>query len=76
MTIRRSADGTINLEGMCPVDDAEPLLQMLLATPQAPIDWAQCRRLHTAVVQVLIAAGAVPTGRCGDDWTAQWWQNG
>jgi hypothetical protein len=74
MTVRRADNGTIFLEGACPVDDAEPLLQMLLAAPESPIDWTQCRKPHTAVVQILIAAGAVPVGPCGDGWLAQWWQ--
>ena len=39
MTVSRRSDGTIVLEGTCPVEDAEPLLQMLLATPAAPVDW-------------------------------------
>jgi hypothetical protein len=74
MTIRRGEDGTIFLEEVCPVEDAEPLLQMLLATPQSPIDWTQCLEPHTAVVQVLIAAGTIPPGPCGDGWIRQWWQ--
>lgn len=74
MTICRAADGTIVLDGACPVEDAEPLLQMLLATPQSPIDWSRCRKPHTAVVQILIAADRVPIGPCGDGWIAQWWQ--
>lgn len=73
MSVSLAADGTIILAGTCPVEDAEPLLQMLLATPGAPVDWTQCRKLHTAVVQVLKAAGVVPVGLCGDSWLARWW---
>lgn len=73
MTIRRAADGTVFLEGPCPVEDAEPLLRMLLETPAAPVNWTLCREPHTGVVQVLIAGGVVPIGPCGDDWMAQWW---
>jgi hypothetical protein len=72
MTIRRADDGTIHLEGACPVEDAEPLLQMLLAAPKSLVDWSQCRAPHTAVVQILIAAGAVPAHPCGDGWIAKW----
>ena len=39
MTVRRSDNGTIVLDGICPVEDAEPLLQLLQATPTAGIDW-------------------------------------
>jgi hypothetical protein len=73
MTVRRGENGTIYLEGACPVEDAEPLLQMLVAAPEAPVDWRQCEKPHTAVVQVLMAAGTVPLGPCGDGWLAEWW---
>ena len=33
MSVRRLDDGNIALEGPCPVEDAEPLLQLLQATP-------------------------------------------
>lgn len=73
MTIRRAADGTIVLDGPCSVEDAEPLLQMLLATPLSAVDWTQCRKPHTAVVQILLAADVVPDSPCGDGWIARWW---
>jgi hypothetical protein len=72
VTVRRTDQGTVVLEGLCSVEDAESLLQMLQATPAAPVDWAQCRQLHTAVFQVVIAAGTVPLGPCGDSWVEQW----
>ena len=49
------ADGTIVLEGDCPVEDAETLLQLLLADQAAEVDWRTCTQAHTAVVQVLLA---------------------
>ena len=58
MSVRRHEDGTILLEGHCPVEDAEPLLQLLQATPKVPVDWRQCIHLHTAVLQVILAAHA------------------
>ena len=72
MTVRRSDTGSVILEGICSVEDAEPLLQMLQATPAAAVDWASCRQLHTAVFQVILAAKIVPIGPCGDAWVAQW----
>jgi hypothetical protein len=72
MTIRRGDAGTIILNGDCSVEDAEPLLQMLQATPSAAVDWAPCRQMHTAVLQVILAAGIVPAGPCGDTWASQW----
>jgi hypothetical protein len=72
VSVRRRDDGTILLEGDCPVDDAEPLLQMLQATPVASVDWTRSRHLHTAVLQVILAARPTLVGRCGDLWVAEW----
>ena len=56
MTIKVSAAGQIELEGTCSSDDAELLMQHLLATPNMTVDWRGCEAAHTAVVQVLMAA--------------------
>jgi hypothetical protein len=72
MTVRRGDNHTIVLEGVCPVEDAESLLQMLQTTPTARVRWAQCRQLHTAVLQVINASSTAPIGPCGDPWVAQW----
>jgi hypothetical protein len=55
MTVRIAPSGFIELLGACPSQDAEPLLQSLLCTPQATVDWRGCQSAHTAVVQVLMA---------------------
>ena len=72
MTVRRRDSGTVILDGECLVEDAEALLQLLTTMPGAALDWTQCRRLHTAVLQVVLASGSVPAGPCGDAWVAQW----
>jgi hypothetical protein len=72
VSVRHRDDGTIVLEGPCPVEDAESLLRLLHATPAAAVDWAQCGTLHTAVVQVLLAARPALVGPCGDPWVDQW----
>jgi hypothetical protein len=72
LTVRRHENGTITLDGDCSVEDAEPLLQMLLATPEARLDWTRCGHLHTAVVQVILAAKPALAGPCGDPWIRQW----
>ena len=56
MTVLKSADGILLLEGACPSDDAETLLQHLTASPQATVDLRNCLSIHTAVIQVLLAA--------------------
>ena len=72
MTVRRGDNGAVVLQDICTVEDAEPLLQMLQITPTAELDWTQCRQLHTAVLQVILAWGKAPTGPCGDSWVRQW----
>lgn len=56
MTVRLAEAATIELEGVCTVEDAEALLRHLLETPEATVDWRLCEHAHAAVVQVLISA--------------------
>ena len=72
MTVRRDKSGSILLDGDCGTEDAETLLQLLLETPAAPVDWTACGELHTAVVQVILAAKPRFTGVCGDGWLRKW----
>ena len=62
MTVRLADDGTILLLGDCPADDADVLLQMQLANPDAAVDWRPCRSAHAAVIQVLLVSGCMPVG--------------
>ena len=66
MTVRLSDEGRIVLEGKCPIEDAEPLLQLLLADRTRSVDWRTCEFAHCALVQILFASGArmigPPTG--------------
>ena len=72
MSVSRDDGGNIVLEGHCPVEDAEPLLQLLQSSPAAPCDWTRCSHLHTAVVQVVLAGRAGLIGPCGDPWIERW----
>jgi hypothetical protein len=72
VSVRRDDDGSILLEGVCAAEDAESLLQLLQATPEAPLDWTQSNHLHTAVLPVILAARPKLVGRCGDLWVAEW----
>jgi hypothetical protein len=56
MTVHTAEGEVIVLEGKCPSEDAEVLLQRLLATPTAVVDLQRCESLHAAVIQVLLAA--------------------
>ena len=68
MTVRLSADGTIELDGICAIEDAETLLQHLLAAPRATVDWRSCEQAHTAVIQVLMASKPVLRGPPAGDF--------
>jgi hypothetical protein len=48
------------------------LLQFLQASPAACLDWRQCTHLHTAVLQVILAARPQLIGPCGDAWVQRW----
>ena len=68
MTIRVSADGTIELDGICTIEDAERLLQHLLDAPRATLDWRSCVQAHTAVIQILMASKPVLRGPPAGDF--------
>jgi hypothetical protein len=56
MTVTSTGTGPIRLTGTCLAEDAEPLLQHLLARPDAEIDWRDCAAAHAAVIQVMLVA--------------------
>jgi hypothetical protein len=55
MSVYVMADGSIALEGICPIEDAEALQGLIEAAPGATVDWRACDQAHTAVIQVLLA---------------------
>jgi hypothetical protein len=68
MTVRMADGGRIVLEGDCGAEDAETLVRLLQETQGSTVEWTSCRRLHTAVFQVLMATGLRIAGPCGDSW--------
>ena len=62
MAVRADVEGAILLSGVCPAEDAEALLQLLLDRPGSTIDWRSCEEAHGAVVQVLLASAATMQG--------------
>ena len=66
MTVARAADGHIQLTGVCPIEDAEPLLRLLANDPRAMVDWRGCDHAHAAVIQMLLAAGPRMVGPPGN----------
>lgn len=66
-------DGDIvRLEGVCTVDDAEPLLRLLQEHPGASIDWQACDQAHTAIIQILMAARRPIAGPPNADQLERW----
>ena len=53
----RFEDGRVILEGITCADHAEPLIQLLLDRPEAPIDLGAVTHLHLSVLQVVLASG-------------------
>ena len=62
MPVRLTDGAAITLEGACSIEDAEFLLNQLLAAPQATVDWRACDQAHTAVIQILLRSKAVLRG--------------
>jgi hypothetical protein len=52
----RSEEDKIVLEGRCRLEDAETLLQALQSSPGTIVDIQNAENLHTAIVQILLAA--------------------
>jgi len=57
MTVVLYDPNTIRLIGACPAEDGETLLQQLLASPRAKVDWRGCESAHSTVIQVLLVSG-------------------
>jgi hypothetical protein len=74
MTVRH-VSGAIVLEGDCGVEEAEILLQALVENFEAEIDWRGCGRLHTAVLQLILASNVPVRGPCGNAWLKKWISN-
>ena len=72
MTVIRTDARTVVLKGTCAADEAEVLLQLLVETPGAAVDWTRCEHLHTAVMQIILAAKPRLIGPCGDAWVEKW----
>jgi len=62
MTVQVNDKGAIELSGRCGADDAEALLRHLLAMPGATVVWSESEHLHSAVIQVLLAAAPRMSG--------------
>jgi hypothetical protein len=66
------AKNTATAQESCTVEDALPLLEFLQSHRAARVDLAPCVRLHTAVLQVLLAAQPRITALPKDTLLARW----
>jgi hypothetical protein len=73
MTVIKSAENLLLLDGACPSDEAELLLRYLTENPQATVDLRGCEAAHTAVVQVLLAAKPKVLGPPARDTPLRHW---
>jgi hypothetical protein len=68
----RLAERTATLEGVVGVDDAEALAAWVRATPSPRVNLRACTHLHTAVLQVLLAAAVRVSAAPEDPFLAAW----
>lgn len=66
-------DGAVaRFEGACGVEEALPLSDWLLATLDARLDLGACTELHTALLQVLMAAKRPVAAAPEDEFLRRW----
>ncbi|MBX9749219.1 MAG: hypothetical protein K5Q68_06340 [Roseococcus sp.] len=64
-------DGPLaRLSGAVVIEEAEALAEWLRATPDAALDLSECQGLHSAVLQVLLAAAPRLLAPPPDPWLA------
>jgi ABC-type transporter Mla MlaB component len=64
--------GALVLRGDCAVEDAEPMLALLQQNPGLAVDLTGAGRLHTAIVQLLLAFRPQLVGPAGDPFFDKW----
>jgi hypothetical protein len=62
----------IRLIGDCPVEDAESMVSLLRADATRQLDLAECTRLHSAAVQVMLAFRPAIAEPSRDRFIAEW----
>lgn len=62
----------IVIAGVARVEDAEPLANALLASPEGPVDLSACTDLHGAVLQVLMVFAPKVAGCVGNPSLETW----
>ncbi|MDG2522123.1 hypothetical protein P7B02_11285 [Caulobacter segnis] len=62
----------IRLEGLCRVEDAEPLTVLLQSGRFETVDISSCDGLHSAVTQALLVFGPTIIGEAADPFVRDW----
>jgi len=62
----------VRLEGVCPVEDAMPLIEFLRQESSPRLDLSQCTYLHTALWQLLSLGPAKLEAPPSDPFLARW----
>ncbi len=75
MSVSQDGD-VIHVVGEGRIEDAETLVSLLQARPGCRVDLTACGRLHTAVVQVLLAFRPELLGPAGDVFLDEWLVSG
>lgn len=70
MPIRYADSGPALFSGRCAPEEADALLQWLRETPDPSADLAACDDLHTALLQLLLAARVRIAAPPPDPWLA------
>jgi len=71
MTIRREGR-TIRLAGDCPLEEAEPLFNLLESDSTPVVDVSGLRSLHTSVLQVLMVFRPTLVGSSENEFVDTW----
>jgi hypothetical protein len=71
MTLR-IVKSTVNVEAVCTVEEAMPLLEFLQANAAARINLRACTHIHAAALQVLLATAAKITALPDDEFLKRW----
>ncbi len=62
----------VRFEDVCTVEDALPLLEFLKGSAAPEVDLSACTHLHTALLQLLLAARPNVAAPPGDPALARW----
>jgi hypothetical protein len=66
------SDDVVQIDGVCGVDEAMPLLEFLQTHGEARVDMRTCTHLHSAALQVLMVVAARVAVLPEEEFLARW----